>query len=57
MLAFLDHCFQYAEVYAVVLTLIVIPLGYWASYLFLKNHFGLFKVNKAQGTSNGSRTR
>ncbi len=50
MLAFLDHCFQYAEIYSVILAVIVIPLGYYAVYLFMKNHYGLFaEAQKSKG--------
>ena len=41
-LAFLIHWYHMAEVYAVILVWIVIPLGFFASYLFLQRHYGLF---------------
>ncbi len=44
MLKFLVHVYQYAEVYAVLLSWVVIPLGYYAAYLFLHNHYGQFTV-------------
>lgn len=46
MLKFLVHVYQYAEFYAVILSWTVIPLGYFASYLFLRNHFGWFEVKR-----------
>jgi hypothetical protein len=39
----LFHIYRYAEVYTVLLVWIVVPLGYWASFTFLRNHFGMFK--------------
>jgi hypothetical protein len=42
MLPFLLYVYNYAEVYAVVLTWIVVPLGFWACYLFFSRHFGMF---------------
>lgn len=44
MLKLLVHVYQYAEVYAVLLSWVTIPLGYYAAYLFIRNHYGLFMV-------------
>ena len=38
----LVHLFNNAETYAVLLVWIVIPLGYGACYLFVRNHYGWF---------------
>lgn len=46
MLKFLVHTYQYAEVYAVLLSWVVIPLGYYAAYLFMRNHYGQFTPQK-----------
>lgn len=43
MLNLLVHWYQYAEVYAVIFSWIVVPLGYYAAYLFLRNHYGIFQ--------------
>ena len=36
------HWFHFAELYAVMLTWIVVPLGFYASFLFLGRHYGMF---------------
>lgn len=59
MLNFLIHWYQLAEVYAVILAWITLPLAYYASYLFMRNHYGLFiptalPAQNKEGLSHGS---
>lgn len=42
LLAFLTHWYRMAEVYAVILVWIAVPLGFFACYLFFQRHYGLF---------------
>jgi len=42
----LEHFFTFAETYAVCLVWVCVPLGFYASYLIMKNHFGMFAVAK-----------
>jgi hypothetical protein len=41
-MSFLLHVYQFAEVYTVILSWIVLPLGYGACYLFFNQHYGMF---------------
>lgn len=37
------HFFAFAETYAVLLVWVTVPLAFYASYLFMNNHFGMFE--------------
>ena len=41
-MAFVIHLFDFAEVYAVLLSWITLPLGYGACFYFFQRHFGMF---------------
>jgi len=32
------HVYDYAEAYTVLLSMVTVPLGYWAALLFYRNH-------------------
>ena len=34
----LEHFFEYAEVYTVLLSWVVVPLAFYSAYLFFRNH-------------------
>lgn len=38
----LVHIYEFAEVYTVLLSWVVIPLGYLSCYMFFNRHFGMF---------------
>ena len=42
MSTLLIHWYQNAEVYAVLLVWVVVPLGFYATLLFFTNHYGIF---------------
>jgi hypothetical protein len=47
MLNLLTHIYNNAELYTILLVLIVVPLGYWECLRFFQIHFGMFgKVSK-----------
>lgn len=43
LLSLLLHVYAFAETYTVLLVWIVIPLGFYAAYLWIRNRYGLFK--------------
>jgi len=45
MLSVLIHIYQHAEIYTVLLALIVLPLGYWECFYFLRVHYGMFQTS------------
>jgi len=56
MLKILQHVFQYAEAYAVLLVWIVIPLGYFVCFRFFQRRYGMFISNPAPLTGKGKLT-
>jgi hypothetical protein len=51
MLSLLTHLYKNAEAYTVLLSFIVIPLGFWESFHFMKVHYGIFKAPDARANS------
>lgn len=51
MASWLIAFYEHAEAYAVLLTAIVVPLGFYVLYTFLRNHYGLLeRTDKDYGT-------
>ncbi len=44
MMKLLEHIYRHAESYTTIFAWIVIPLGYYAAYLVLKNLYGMFET-------------
>jgi hypothetical protein len=44
MFAFFVHCYNYAEIYTLLLFPVVVTLGIWAFYVLLRDHGGVFEV-------------
>lgn len=46
MLALLMHWYRFAELYAVVLVWIVVPLFFYECYYFFSHHYEIFNPQK-----------
>lgn len=44
MINFLSHVYNHAETYTVLFAWATIPMAFYASYLFLQHHYGMFTV-------------
>ena len=44
MMKLLEHIYRHAESYTTIFAWVVVPLGYYAAYLVLRNLYGMFEI-------------
>jgi hypothetical protein len=55
MLALLTHLYSNVEIYVVLLVWVTAPLGFYAAYLFMKNHYAVFSPPRGDEGSQNAR--